>query len=459
MAERGTLEMSRKERETLMVMGRVERKEMKLMEAAEVLGVTYRQSRRRYKRYREGGAAALVHRSRGAGSNRGLSEETRNTIVELYGGRYEGFGPVLFAEKLGSGHEIKVDHETVRLLLIKEGLWVVTRKRKKRHKAWRERRGHFGEMVQMDGSHHLWFEIRGKMYCLMVMIDDATGIRMSLLSNGETTEAAMQLLWMWIKRYGVPKSLYTDKKNVYVPAEKDMEKARVEGREILTQFGRACSKLGIEIIRAHSPQAKGRVERSNSVYQDRLVKELRLEQISGITEANELLQGGFDQDLNRRFSIEPREKADYHRDASVYDLPSIFCIEEERTLSANWTLSFANTVYQIKAASANYSPARTQVLVRRYLDGRLHIFYRSNEVEFEELDPGKKEKKKKRTKGRNEMSPGINKPSSPAADHPWRKQFLPKLPNAPASIVFPPPGVPPGGGKTKPKEDISNKLQ
>ncbi len=431
MAERGTLEMSRKERETLVIMERVERKEMKLGEAAEVMGITYRQSRRRYRRYRESGAAGLVHRSRGVGSNRRLPEEVRKKIVELYGRRYEGFGPVLFTEKLESGHEIKADHETVRLLLIKEGLWQVTKKKKKRHKAWRERRGHFGEMVQMDGSHHLWFEIRGKMYCLMVMIDDATGVRMSLLSDGETTDAAMRLLWMWIKRYGVPKSLYTDKKNVYVPAEKDVEKARLEGREILTQFGRACSKLGIEIIRAHSPQAKGRVERSNSVYQDRLVKEMRLEQISDVDKANELLQGGFDGDLNRRFAVEPREKADYHREASDYDLPSIFCIEEERTLSANWTLSFETSVYQIKAASLNYSPARTRVLVRRYLDGKLHMFYRGNEVEFEELDPGRKEKKKKFIKGRNASlsgPSGTDKPSSPAADRPWRKQLLPSRP-------------------------------
>lgn len=422
MAERGTLEMSGKERETLVIMERVSRKEIKLAEAAEVMGITYRQVRRRYRRYREGGAAGLVHRSRGVGSNRGLSEEVRRKIVGLYGARYKDFGPVLFTEKLESVHEIKVDHETVRLLLIKEGLWQVTRKRKKRHKAWRERRGHFGEMVQMDGSHHLWFEIRGKMYCLMVMIDDATGIRMSLLSDGETTDAAMQLLWMWIKRYGVPKSLYTDKKNVYVPAEKDMEKARQEGRKILTQFGRACSKLGIEIIRAHSPQAKGRVERSNSVYQDRLVKELRLEQISEVTEANELLQGGFDQDLNRRFSIEPREKADYHRDASVYDLPSIFCIEEERKLSANWTLNFETSVYQIKAASSNYSPAKTQVQVRRYLDGRLHMFYRGNEVGFEEINP-EENKKKKFIRVRNQPAA---KHRSPPADHPWRESIITK---------------------------------
>ncbi len=137
----------------------------------------------RYRRYEERGAQGLTHGLRGGGGNRLMAAEVRERIAELYRGRYEGFGPVLFGEKLEATHEISVDHETVRRLLIKEGLWRVTRKRKKRHKAWRARRGHFGELVQMDGSHHLWFEIRGKMYCLMVMIDDATGIRMSLLSE------------------------------------------------------------------------------------------------------------------------------------------------------------------------------------------------------------------------------------------------------------------------------------
>ena len=400
MGERGALEMSGKERETMVVMERVRRKEAKLAEAARMLGISYRQCGRRYKRYEAEGAAGLVHRLRGASSNRSLSEGTRKRIAELYGGRYEGFGPVLFAEKLLSAHKIKVDHETVRRLLIREGLWKVVRKRKKRHKAWRERRGHFGEMVQMDGSHHRWFEDRGGMCCLMVMIDDSTGVRMSLLARGETTGAAMRLLWMWIECYGVPKSLYTDRKNVFVPSRKDWENARLEGRECLTQFGRACKRLGIEIVRAHSPQAKGRVERSNGVYQDRLVKELRLEGISDINRGNELLCGGFDRNLNSRFAVEAREKADCHRPACVYDLPSVFCIEEQRTLSANWTLSFENRVYQIRRESENYAPASRQVQVRRYLDGELHLFYRDREVDFEEIDPERRDDKENKSASR-----------------------------------------------------------
>jgi hypothetical protein len=240
---------------------------------------------------------------------------------------------------------------------------------------------------------------------------------MSLLSKEETTDAAMRLLWMWIVRYGIPKALYTDKKNVYVPAEKDLEKGRLEGREVLTQFGRACKKLSIEIVRAHSPQAKGRVERSNGVYHDRLVKEMRLKQISDIAAGNELLRGGFDDELNRRFGREPREKADYHRSASGYDLASIFSIEETRTLSPNWTLSFENRVYQIKPGSAaNYSPASRKVQVRRYLDRGLHIFYRGNEVSFEEIDPKKTSVKKKFISKKD----GCRGRRTPAADHPWR---------------------------------------
>lgn len=418
--------MSGKERDSLVVLERVAKGEMKLVEAAEVLGISYRQCGRRYGRYRAEGAAGLVHRLRGGVSNRRLSEKVLELILRLYREIYEGFGPVLFAEKLLDLHEIRVDHETVRRLLIKEGLWRVTRKKKKRHRAWRERRGHFGEMVQMDGSHHLWFEDREKMYCLMVMIDDATGIRMSLLARGETTEAAMRLLWMWIERYGVPKSLYTDKKNVFVPSQKDADNARLEGREALTQFGRVCKKLDIEIVRAHSPEAKGRVERSNGVYQDRLVKELRLRQISDIDKANELLViGGFDTDLNRRFAVQARESADYHRPASPYDLASIFCIEEVRTLSANWTLSFQNRVYQIESESANYSPASRKVQVRRYLDGKLHIFYRGHETAFDEIDPRKNKMKKKRFIKEENPSADSAKPFRPAADRAWRLQPQP----------------------------------
>ena len=297
----------------------------------------------------------------------------------------------------------------------------MTRKRKKRHKAWRARRQHFGEMVQMDGSHHRWFEDRGEKCCLMVMIDDATGIRMSLLSEEETTEAAMRLLWMWIERYGVPSFLYTDKKNVYVACEKDQENARLSGGEAMTQFGRSCRKLGITIVRAHSPQAKGRVERSNGVYQDRLVKELRLKGISDIAQANELLTLGFDDDLNRRFAILPQDATDHHRSAETVDLSAVFCIEHERTLSINWTLSFENRLYQLATLSRNYSPAKRKVLVRCYLDGSLHMFYRREEIGYEEFDPQPIGLARQTKTPRRERSLAASgKPPLPSPNHPWK---------------------------------------
>lgn len=418
MAETGTIRMSRKERDSLTVLERVNRDEIRLREAAEILSISYRQCWRRNRRYREEGAAGLVHRLRGRTSNRSMPDDVQDQITELYRSRYEGFGPVLFTEKLLSIHKIKADHETVRRLLIREGLWQVVRKRKKPHKAWRDRRAHFGELVQMDGSHHRWFEERGGKCCLMVMIDDATGVRMSLLAEEETTEAAMRLLRMWIERYGVPRSLYTDKKNVFVPCEKDRENARLEGREALTQFGLACRKLGIAIVRAHSPQAKGRVERSNGVYQDRLVKELRLKGISDIAAVNELLTSGFDDDLNRRFSKAPANATDYHHSAVNVDLSGIFCIEHERTLSINWTLSFENRLYQLARSSANYSPAKRKVVVRRYLDGSLHMFYRGDEVGFEEFDPGAARKTNSPRRERSLAARG--KPPLPSPNHPWK---------------------------------------
>ena len=415
MSERGTFEMSQKERETLVVLERVKRGEMKLAEAGRMLGISYRQCGRRRRRYEAEGSRGLVHRLRGTVSNRAISAEVRERILEMYRERYEGFGPVLFAEKLLSEHKIKVDHETVRLMLVREGLWKIERKRKKRHRVWRERRSHFGELVQMDGSHHRWFEERGEKCCLMVMIDDATGVRMSYMAEEETTEAAMRLLWMWIERYGVPKALYTDKKNVFVASQKDRENARLEGREALTQFGRSCKRLSIEIVRAHSPQAKGRVERSNGVYQDRLVKELRLAQISTINETNELLSsGGFDDDLNRRFSVEPKETTDFHRPLADLDLREVFSIEHERTLSANWTLSFENRLYQLAPVSANYSPTKRKATVRGYLDGSLHIFYRGEEIDFTEINPVKPPTR------RETSLAASGKPPLPSPNHPWK---------------------------------------
>lgn len=409
--------MSRKERECLKVLERVGKGELKLKEAAELLGKSYRQCRRKYKRYKKEGDRGLVHGGRGRPSNRRIDPVVRGEIIEAYKEKYVGFGPTLAAEKLNKSGQV-VDHETLRRWLIEEGLLEKRRKRAS-HRSWRARRGHFGELVQMDGSPHDWFEGRREKCCLMNMVDDASGVTLSNFEEEETTKGAMKLLWQWIDKYGVPAALYTDRKNVYVPDEKSAERAALRGEQCLTQFGRACVELGIRIIVAHSPQAKGRVERSNGTYQDRLVKELRLQGINTREKANELLHGGFIDELNSKFSIEPRERSDYHRSAKGYDLRAIFCIEERRSVTNDWIVRFENNFYQLESRSSR--PAEKWVKVRRYLDDELHINYRGKDVQYVQLPE----------RPMPPPTPTVNRPvhphqkrrTGPGPDHPWRKSF------------------------------------
>ncbi len=396
------------------VFDRVTNHELTLKDAAQLLRLSYRQCKRLFQRFKADGTHGLLHRARGKPSNHARASTTKQAILDRYRQRYPDFGPTLAAEKLaGDGYHI--DHETLRRWLIEEGLWDRHRKRAG-HRSWRERRAHFGELVQMDGSHHHWFEDRGAACCLMNMVDDATGVTLALLAEDETTVAAMTLLWKWIDTFGIPAALYTDRKNLYVPSEKVAVRASLEEAEQLTQFGRACQKLGIYIIKAHSPQAKGRVERSNGVYQDRFVKELRLARIDSIATANELLYGGFLAQLNERFAVEARDASDFHRDAQGLDLAAIFCLEEERAMTSDWIVRFENNYYQLKPQSS-YAPATGKVFVRKQLSGELRFNYRGQDLDYKRLAerPARSGKKSgvSKTKGKY----------VPAPDHPWRKNW------------------------------------
>jgi hypothetical protein len=249
----------------------------------------------------------------------------------------------------------------------------------------------------------------------MNMVDDATGITLSLMSAEETSFAAMELLWRWIERYGIPRALYTDRKSVYVLDQETRQRAADSGQEALTQFGRACRQLGIKIIEAYSPEAKGRVERSHGTYQDRLVKELRLAQIETIAEANQLLPA-FANELNQKFAIEPRAMADYHCSAKGYDLAAIFCHEEERTATADWVVRFENQFYQLEPRRKGLSP-REKIKAQRYLNGELHFRYGRDELRYTVLP--ERPQPPKKTKRKQPVSSIIDK-YVPPPNHVWR---------------------------------------
>jgi len=377
----GHLIMSAKERKRMLVLDRVEQKQLNLKEAASVLGLSYRQMRRSYKRFSEHGAEGLIHKSRARPSNHAKPSEFKEKVIERYQDRYMGFGPTLAAEKLGEdGYYL--DHETLRRWLLIQGLWQKCRKRRK-HRSRRERRVHFGELVQMDGSHHKWFGADKPKACLINMVDDASGTSLCVMAEEETTYACMQALKLWIRRYGIPKELYTDRKNVFVTDRKPTIEEQLSGAEPLTAFGQAISKLGIELIRAYSPQAKGRVERSHGVYQDRFVKELKLKGITTIAGANELLRNGFSRQLNRKFSQKPKSPEDYHRPLPKnMDLDQILCFEHTRTIANDWTVSFEGRIFQILKTNRPLPRPKDKVIVRIHLNGHTQLIHSGRRLTY-----------------------------------------------------------------------------
>ena len=297
----GRTGLSRKELSRVEVLGRVKARSLRLRDAAEMLELSYRQTKRVWARYRNQGAKALQHGNCGRVSNRAYPAKFRAAVLQQVQVRYEDFGPTLAAEHRASDDGLEVHAETLRRWMKEAGSW----QRQRRRKPYRQRRQakpHFGELVQLDGSFHEWLEGRGPRSCLMHMVDDATTQGLGCFSEEETIWAAAGVLRRWIERYGVPQALYTDWKNVYVRPPNAEERA--SGEPAVTQFGRMCAKLGIRIIAASSPQAKGRVERARGTHQDRLVKKLRLAGVANYQQANaffgEALSGGTQSPLRAR---------------------------------------------------------------------------------------------------------------------------------------------------------------
>lgn len=387
--------------------------------AALRLGVTYRQLRRIWKRFRDEGDPGLIHRSRGRPSNRSKPASLRDRAIRRYRERYEGFGPTLACEKLAQ-EGVVLDHETLRRWLIREGMWSGPRSGV-RHRARRERKTRFGEMLQLDGSQHRWFGRHEPPACLMNMVDDATGTTLSLMTENESMEGAMRLLWHWIERYGVPVTLYTDRHTIYRAFRQPTLQEDLAGEVPLSAFGKACKKLGIAILTAHSPQAKGRVERKHGVFQDRFRKELALQGITAIPAANTLLRNGFVEDLNRRFAVSPADPVDAHRPlAKGENLAAILCRETSRTVNNDFTLRYKNRWYQISRENRTLPRPGSRVNVRTLLDGSVELWLKRRRLLFENIPIQQQVAVEKAIPLKPRPVP---KPPKPGPNHPWRSPW------------------------------------
>ena len=415
-------EMSGKELKRLGVMARVEKAALNLVNAAEILGLSYRQTKRIWRRYQEEGGEGLQHRSVGRESGRQKPKKFRLKVLRLVRKKYSGevgerFGPTLAAEHLSSEDGIDIDAETLRRWMLAEGLWSRMRKRKT-HRKRREPRAHFGELVQMDGSFHAWFEQRGPEGCLMNLVDDATSTTLAVLGVEETIWTAARVLRRWIEEYGVPVALYTDWKTVYVKEATEQQLLRGEVAE--TQFGQMCKRLGIGIIAANSAQAKGRVERNHGTHQDRLVKKLRRKKIGDHESANEYLRGEYLPEHNRRFAHAAASPEDYHQKRpNKTALDEAFRLEFERVIGNDWVVRYRNRYLQVNRQGNHQAPAKGKVVVCEWQDGHLEIRYRGQKLRWEEIAERPRPTVVELTRQGTKAYGG----TPPAADHPWRQRY------------------------------------
>lgn len=409
MAGEGIIMATPEELRRLHVIQKVLEEGLKQVEAAEILCLSSRHIRRVVKRIKQEGHRGIVHRSRGRPSNRKIPDQLKDKVIKLYRTTYKDFGPTLASEKLLERDGVGISDETLRSWLLEAGDWKRVRKGR-RHRQWRERKGHRGEMVQIDGSHHAWFEDRGDPCVLMGYIDDATGDVFGGFYDYEGTMPAMDSFKRYIRKRGLPLKVYLDKHSTYKSTAKATIEEQLEGVEPLSEFERALKELGVEVSHAHSPQAKGRIERLFRTFQDRVIKEMRLTGIKTIEEGNRFLEKYLPL-YNKRFSVRPREKDDVHRPLPKgIDLNAILCIKTERTLRNDFTVAHNHKLYQIQEATK-----ASKVIVQDRMDGSMRVTYQGQALRFREITerPLKKTKQPIVTKRR--------KTYIPPADHPWRR--------------------------------------
>ena len=413
------LNMSAKELSRLEVMQKLSEKRMSQKEAGAMLHLSTRQIKRLLKAYRKKGPAGLVSKHRGRKGNNRLSENVKKQALNLLKTNYRGFGPTLAHEKLVEKDKLRLSDESVRTLMIAEGLWKPRKVKKVVTHQLRERRACFGELVQIDGSPYDWFEGRAAPCVLLVFIDDATGKLVQLrFVESESFFSYAEAAEEYFRRCGKPVAFYSDKHGIF-----RVNLPSAGAGDALTQFGRAMQELDIQIICANTPQAKGRVERVNQTLQDRLVKEMRLRRISNRQEGNAYLPE-FMQDLNQRFAIDPRSSVDAHRPLTTkQDLVRILTWQESRTLSKNLTIQFEKVVYQIQTQRPTYSMRQAIVTVCLDVHQNITILYKGKSLPYTIFHKQAKQSEVVHAKNLNHILP----PHKPAPDHPWHQGFATPL--------------------------------
>jgi len=402
--------MSVEELKRLNIIHKLEEKKINQQKASELLELCVRQVRRILKRIIEEGDTGVIHKSRGKESNRKLSESLKKRVLILYKKKYPDFGPTLAKEKLEEIEKIKISTQTLRNWLIEEELWKKSRKGRK-HRERRERKEYFGEMLQMDGSHHDWFEGRGPEAVLMAYVDDATSNVYAEFYDYEGRFPAMDSFKNYAKQYGIPHSLYVDRHSTYKSTAKPTIEEELNNTKPLSQFERAMKELGVKVIHALSPQGKGRVERVFGTFQDRVIKEMRLKGVSSREEGNEFLKE-YLPEYNRKFWCKPMKEENLHRPMPRgKDIEDILCIKTKRTLAKDYTVSHNKKLYQI------LDKVRTKhVIVEEKMDGSIVIKHEGRNLRLIEI--------KTKPVKENQKMPFVYKSRKkyvPAKDHPWRR--------------------------------------
>lgn len=402
--------MNREEIDQIAVFDALEAKRIKQAKAAALLNLSSRQVKRKLVEYRLMGVASLIHKARGKPSNNQISQGLKDQAIQLVRDKYPDFGPTLAAEKLAELDKLTINREVLRQAMTSAGLWQPKAKKVKAVHVWRERRDHTGELVQIDGSPHAWFEDRASKCTLLAFIDDATSRILWLeFAQSESTESLMQATWHYLKACGRPLSIYSDRGGVYKVNNHNPD------QELVTQYHRALDELNIELIHARSPQAKGRVERLFETLQDRLVKELRLAGISSIAKANRFLWGVYVAKHNAKFAVVPKQQLDLHRCLEGVELTTTLCLKNERVVTADLTVRYRNSWLQLAVSQKTIIRPRDTIEVYEYLDGELSLWSRKTQLSYTVIPKPASQR----------YIPQLQKLKlrhKPAADHPWRSK-------------------------------------